>query len=91
MVVSDKTGSYYKLLAEKATEGDKEAREDLINAFLLNAVSLQEYEKADKIAEESGMTKEEQSEYLRLALKSMSNRPGMELCVDEIKKHYNIK
>ncbi|MEA3343126.1 MAG: hypothetical protein U9Q92_03085, partial [archaeon] len=77
MVDSDKTGSYYKLLAEEAAKGDEEAGRYLRDAFAL-AVSLQNLKKADEIARESGMTEEKQSEYVRSALKPMNDMPDME-------------
>ena len=84
-------GSYYKLLAEEAAKGDDKSKKELIDAFTLNAVSLQKYEKADEIAKESGMTEEKQSEYVRLALEPMNNMPEMESRVRKIKEHYNIR
>lgn len=87
----DKVESYYKLLAEKASRGDKGAEEELINAFTFRAVSLQRFEDADKIAEESGMTQEEQREYVISALEPMNNMPEMKSNVLKIKEHYKLK
>lgn len=89
MVDSDKTGSYYKLLAEEA-KGDKEAEGYLRDAFAL-AVSLQNLEKADEIARESGMTEEKQREYVHPVLDLMDKSSGMKQYVGKIKEHYNIK